>query len=516
MFIMRYIFGSNQKHSKIYPKQTLQQKDVKEIFRIDRFDDINTIINQSIVSNNTNTFRYIPDTLKFDCVLLELLNEHPNEVINIPVPKGVSHSTFEACIHFIKYGILPQSNNINSRYSFTVEWDICMKFLGCSVKCVLNDSAFSLQDNDIDNKLFQSVIESNLHVQTLHKMVDTTNFKQYLINTNDTSFDISKYRVNINEDKCSVLYTKNTTIQSFDIYNSKTKLDSFFKTWNSFPWFDGETGIVLAGGFVVAASSSNIVLSDYIKNGGDMDFFLICRSNDEALVLIDKALKTIRRIYKWVQIKNANFKSCVTTISASTNAVHFDVKMQIIRVMYSSPYHVIMGFDVDICGMLYYPEGVFITNAAAYAISNKFNIYNSGKMSNTYEMRLVKYANRYGLGVLVPSIPLSMMDNVIGAYGNLIESSDDYKIKHDIVHLLKLMFFSNKQFDKVQKKKKVYWKFARDDYSNKISIANVIMSIFKMKVPSYWIIFKHDIARLSGSFFPVKADIYSRFFEMFC
>jgi hypothetical protein len=63
---------------------------------------------------------------------------------------------------------------------------------------------------------------------------------------------------------------------------------------------------------------------------------------------------------------------------------------------------VVHGFDLDACRVLFDGADVWTTDAARNALHAGFMLVDPLRQSPSYEYRLAKYSQRYGLDILVP------------------------------------------------------------------------------------------------------------------
>lgn len=91
--------------------------------------------------------------------------------------------------------------------------------------------------------------------------------------------------------------------------------------------------------------------------------------------------------------------------------------IQIVLRLYKSPAEILMvsvfwyrqqekGFDVDVCGLGFDGQKVWMTPRAHYALTHQANTVDMERRSPTYEMRLAKYSQR-GFAVQVPSLGMN-------------------------------------------------------------------------------------------------------------
>lgn len=467
------------------------------------------------------TVEYSPAATAFFSVMLDALNEigHPCE---IPVPDGLSTETFDACLHLVQHTSFPRNFRISNYVKFVQEWDVFANYVGISLKCPVNDWMLVLQDNDKDNKLFADAVRDNLH--RMHVYAQVTGVS-HLIRLDDT-FDATAHRVELNLKECSIIECASMP-REFNASGCTKSLDDYFDRLKDFPWYNGTYGAVIAGGCVVA-STFGYTMNEYMETAGDIDIMIVADCKEVMAKIFADVIVSIRSSHPWAKICENFFdypnRSRVTNVLASSNGVTYDVKFQIIRIMYPSPYHIVTGFDIDVCGMLYFPGNIYITPNAARACVNGFNLYDANKLSKTAEKRIVKYCLKYGLKVLIGGLSQSFLENKINLHHERIMSFNDNA--HDVVTLIKLV-----EMTKVPPsatvpvhKRMIGWYVGSDkDYDNAIGVVGgalqSLMAILRwarskaFRKYNYYF-FPLEEGPLTGSFFPVKSNIVQRFLDL--
>lgn len=86
--------------------------------------------------------------------------------------------------------------------------------------------------------------------------------------------------------------------------------------------------------------------------------------------------------------------------------------VQITSRVYSDMHHVVAGFDLPLSQVVFDGTDVWLTELAAICIANRVQIVTPFTMSGTGELRLLKYAHRYGLDLFVPGVGQAAFDNI--------------------------------------------------------------------------------------------------------
>jgi len=135
----------------------------------------------------------------------------------------------------------------------------------------------------------------------------------------------------------------------------------------------------------------------------DVDLFLY--GLDE-----EGAKQKILEIYDAVRDTNPFDVLCFRSAHTVTIVSEYPFRhIQIILRLYSSPFEVLAGFDVDSCAAGYDGKEAWVTPRCHLALVTQSNPINLSRRSPTYEMRLAKYAAR-GFEVPVPGLQKERID----------------------------------------------------------------------------------------------------------
>jgi hypothetical protein len=182
--------------------------------------------------------------------------------------------------------------------------------------------------------------------------------------------------------------------------------------WLSASGTEGE-GIVAAGGRLVSA-----VYMRQVPNQ-DTDLFVVAKSSDAAIRIIEKTLIALDETYPRDKYVMSVYSQKLTTdvyIFDRVNVTDEDgsesyrpsaeyiAEYQIVHNVYPTASHVIHGFDIDICGLLYDGRDAYATANAARALVNGFNLYDQNKLSKSAEHRYAKYMYTYGFRTLIVGV----------------------------------------------------------------------------------------------------------------
>jgi hypothetical protein len=163
---------------------------------------------------------------------------------------------------------------------------------------------------------------------------------------------------------------------------------------------------------------------------GDLDFFLVCETQEEAeqqLLLFEEVIRS--QVVQTPQIKPifARSKFAVSALLPTPYRT-----CQIVLRIYSSLEHVLVGFDWDVCQVGFYidnnlnnsgsrcgPQGFGLANKNVWATPLGYRALHSGQMildlsrqSETFESRGAKYVWR-GYEVAIPTISIPQIQTLI-------------------------------------------------------------------------------------------------------
>lgn len=140
--------------------------------------------------------------------------------------------------------------------------------------------------------------------------------------------------------------------------------------------------ILVAGGRVFSAL--------FGTRSGDVDLFFHGVDHQPALQLVTDIFN---------ELGHAN-------VTRTANALTFEQnrkEIQVILRLYQTPSEVLHGFDVDCCSLGFDGKKIWATQRALYALTRGYNTINFGRLSPSYEYRLVKYGTR-GMSIRVPNL----------------------------------------------------------------------------------------------------------------
>lgn len=170
--------------------------------------------------------------------------------------------------------------------------------------------------------------------------------------------------------------------------------------FNGMDW----TGIFLAGGAVLSC----VTAREKGFESSDLDLFVYgCRTEEEGNEKIRQVYEAVRRNSEGKRDHLVRTKRTVTILGDYPYR-----HVQIILRLYRSPGEVLLGFDLDSCGVGFDGQRVWSTTRFVEAITKSYNLLNSTRFSSTTEIRLQKYAKR-GFTVVCPDLDKSRVDPAV-------------------------------------------------------------------------------------------------------
>jgi len=290
-----------------------------------------------------------------------------------------------------------------------------------NLKNVTNEKIFQKgQEQTFSSK---TQIQCVTNVNCIKSRINNTNLTIEDVNISDSGKEVMKnygitYYNNFNDYDDYDEYNSDDYNNDFDKYEEhiETKYSSYKKTVpNKYNviislirevFIDYKDYICIAGGF----SLSNYINHnyDYYVDFSDIDLFIHSCDQETANRIVEKLTDLCGHdLYE-----NEN------VISGDRGGGMFDsendygdntygptvkqLKIQIIKRLYSCPQEIIVGFDIDCCCILTTLDNqTFVTERGYNAIKNGYNVVNFEKLSPSYEYRLSKYNNR-GFGIWIP------------------------------------------------------------------------------------------------------------------
>jgi hypothetical protein len=173
-----------------------------------------------------------------------------------------------------------------------------------------------------------------------------------------------------------------------------------------------------ANGFTLKLTLRSLsFLLSHIRS--DIDLFLYGLKDEEA------AKAKMLEIYENIQSCARADVTCIRTAYAVTIVCEYPQRflsfeysnlrhIQIILRLYSSPSEILAGFDVDACAVGYNGNQVFATPRAFVSFVTQTMTVDMTRRSPSYEVRLVKYAQR-GFEIFVPDLHRAKIDPTVGS-----------------------------------------------------------------------------------------------------
>jgi ankyrin repeat protein len=142
---------------------------------------------------------------------------------------------------------------------------------------------------------------------------------------------------------------------------------------------------------------------DIAYAGSDVDLFLYGLTEQQAK---DKLVEIYEAVCRANPFEVVAFRSAhAITLVSQYPFRHIQIVLRI----YSSPYEVLAGFDVDACTVGFDGTNVYCDVRSHHALVTNYNTIDFTRRSPSYEMRLAKYGMR-GFSVLVPGLDRDKVD----------------------------------------------------------------------------------------------------------
>jgi hypothetical protein len=175
-----------------------------------------------------------------------------------------------------------------------------------------------------------------------------------------------------------------------------------------FPWYattykSRGHGVLVAGGKLVSSVYGKTIANQ------DVDIFIVADNKRDAYDAFEKTIRALERRYTRVVVHHDPHVTNIYEVDAHGRKL---TKYQVIRKAFPSPSHLVHGFDVDVCGILFDGKKVFCTQNAARALASGYNLYDENKLSTSGEHRYAKYMHNYGLATLVAGVPNAVLEGV--------------------------------------------------------------------------------------------------------
>lgn len=312
---------------------------------------------------------------------------------------GVTRSDVDACLG------MPQ-------FSLRKMWDASSKFMdGPQYKCPFDPWMLSL--HLLNEKMGRMAITDDVARHTVFRKPSLPDGAYHsLVSLHPKEFDFDAHRIPMSEFDLE----HGGFLEVPEVERPVPNLRALRRTClkdlpRTLPWLSKtkheETfeGVIAAGGRLVSAIFERKVSHQ------DIDLFVVANSSGAAAKIIKETLCQLDLAYPTHSfLMSIYVKPHVTDVLIMRNGKRykgdrFVTKYQIIHKAYPTPSHVVHGFDIDVCGVLFDGRNAYATANAARAVVNGFNLYDQNKMSSSAEHRYAKYMLNYGFRTLVVGVP---------------------------------------------------------------------------------------------------------------
>ena len=183
------------------------------------------------------------------------------------------------------------------------------------------------------------------------------------------------------------------------------------------PWLCNSMG----GGIILAGGSIGSLLTNTPPKDYDIFICVPAPESDKTSEYYETAVAHIieKTIYAIVEIAHARDSVYVSVlphvisikINTNPNSGGCAMEYQIIRRRYASPAHVIAGFDIDCCRVVFDGAQLLADYTGMRAWKHGVNLYDATTLSTTAVLRYTKKFKQ-GMGILIPGVPQSRVERV--------------------------------------------------------------------------------------------------------
>lgn len=212
------------------------------------------------------------------------------------------------------------------------------------------------------------------------------------------------------------------------------------------PWFDGRSGVVIAGGFVASAALGYVKFPSAatlpkVPAGSDVDIFLCItrsaasggRRGWSAARFGAIGADLVRRVVAalaspgvgsaapavdaWVCGASEHVVNVIVSETDRFSGEVTSAKFQLILCAMETPAHVVHGFDISLCKAVYDGRRVRASEGALRALLSGVELFDQTKFSTSAVHRYAKYARRYrGLRLYLPGVPQAAADALLAHF----------------------------------------------------------------------------------------------------
>lgn len=463
--------------------------------------------------------RYLAPISDVFASILELSDES-DEFNTCYLPGHLSRRAFADLISYIMHDKSPDQFTCIEQYMTSQqEWDDLIDFLNVPISYPHSFSFQAALSNLPDLKrLVDTNVFRRQHIFNVRGWLDERPYEMLLpISSLQSSFDPLHNATFPLTRKCyAIMESFNTpriiqpTLESLvsRINEFNDTLSWIVDTLGAVPWFNGRSGVVLAGGFLTAALYG-LSRPNHCYPGTDIDVFLVVNHCDfcSPKAVQDEANRILHQLVSAIDDKGlvSTFKIARQCITIHTRN---NLKLQVILVVYDSPSHVIHGFDIAVCKIVFDSKrGAWLTEDAVSAILNNELLFDETTMSKSGVYRYVKYMNRYGLSILIPGMSQQLFSYLyVMVFWNrssstIIEPGTILSLIHESI-----ITVYGEHSTPPTTRLSDYDELELEDIQS-IHRARIYHWLNAKRRPNFPIM-SEDVTVFTGSFNPIKVDIY--------
>ena len=290
----------------------------------------------------------------------------------------------------------------------------------------------------------------------------------------------------------------------------------FHRTFPMIPWYTAEKGygVVVAGGFVLMCMFGLVKFDEStgdiqsVPPGTDIDVFVVIeerlrnRSTGEDICTFALSIAEdfVSAVTPPLGVKNHDH-----VINVPVNVKGVGLHFQIVKSLQKTPSHVVNGFDIWGCMVLFDGDDVRATEGAIHQLTTGIMVADATKASKSWAHRLHKYAYRYGFAIYAPGVPQRTIDRVLDEPDRTtdvwIATEGDGYYPNTYAHIARAM---KTPFGFLRRDREF-----KCDYNDTVQVDLIKENMESCILSSPWTINMHDSnGHFTGSFNPVKINPY--------
>lgn len=390
--------------------------------------DMDDIALDVVVDVNENAVKLHPSRMHARSDVLDMAEElAASDTVKVVLPDNVNVDMARAYLSFVEdLTPPPYPDGPKSR----TEWDMAERFFGCNVPGYPG-TKWLQELYAACPAMGRNASLDWIRRRTVFREEQVADPYMFLMKVEDVTWERADM-VELDLDHCCIVKPEKARLVPMALRLTKG-CERFKASLRGFPWFaeNGKHGAIIAGGRTVA------LLHNTTFAGQDVDIFVVAPDLPTATPVVERIIHSITTAYKDVLVNASKNTINLVVCEQKDEDTYVSVeKFQIILRVFPSPSHVVHGFDIDLCGILYDGKDTWCTRNAARAMANGFNLLDENKLSSSAVFRYAKYSRMYGYALMAAGIPQAFMATPLArCLTDTVRASDDV----DVFSVLKLM-----------------------------------------------------------------------------